>query len=237
MSRKKKVRFWRRALFKKKSPVWAECKADGSFRKRGRGRMQYTPGGKEYRPHNRNLTAVEGTRPVHITQDGRVVPVLTPERPPAPQSVPPGTVIAYTDGSALHGNGRAAAAAWLKVDDVEELHTRKLPHCSADRAELEAVDLVLEKLQQRDRALAIFTDSEFVLRALTGKMKREVELDLVNKLRHQLAAFPAVHVVKVKGHSGVEKNELVHRAAKKAMRESVGSEPAATQGGQGMTSR
>lgn len=216
-------------MFKEKFPVWAECNAKGEIRARGRGRMRYQTNGKEYSPHNRNLTAVEGTRPVHITDEGQVVQVPRPESP-APLSPPPlsaGTVIAYTDGSALHGRGQAGAAAWLKVDGSETLHTRTLADCTANRAELEAVGLVLEKLKLRNRALAIYTDSEFVAAALTGKLRHPAEGDLVRRLRRELSRFPAVGLVKVKGHSGIEKNELVHRAAKQAMREGIAAKRSA----------
>lgn len=179
--------------------------------------MVYSAGGKVYRAHRRNVSVVEPPRVVRVGEGKKFHQVeIVPAglSPVLVEKIPEDAVLVYTDGSTQGMRQRSAAAACIIDGDEERVVTRVLELCDSDRAELEAVLLGLESLETRDRPVAVITDSEYVVRALMGKLRFEKYGGLVAKILARLKAFPAWSVTKIKGHSGIRPNELADRAAR-----------------------
>jgi ribonuclease HI len=96
-------------------------------------------------------------------------------------------------------------------------------HCSKNQAEQIAILKVLEKLeelqdgQDNDKRAATYTDSKITLELLQTKFKRNRLIEFIRKKIIALTHLKwIIHFGWVKGHAGIEGNELVDGLAKEA---------------------
>ena len=120
------------------------------------------------------------------------------------------------DGSSL-GNGRgetrAAAAAVLEYRGARRLLGAYLGNATNQQAEILAACLGLEALKEAC-AVALFTDSQYVVKTMNRLFKRKANLELWARLDR--AARP--HQVRwgwVRGHAGDPAQEICDRAARR----------------------
>ncbi|SPO26058.1 related to Ribonuclease H [Ustilago trichophora] len=142
--------------------------------------------------------------------------------------------VAYCDGSSI-GNGKAhARAGWGVFFDDPSLHhlneSRRLPGPlqTNNRAELMAIIRAIQLCPNDGRELVIMSDSRYSMDAVTkwlpGWKKRgwttstggEVQnRDLIEELERELGQrYPHPKLEYVKGHAGIDGNEIVDRMAK-----------------------
>jgi len=88
------------------------------------------------------------------------------------------------------------------------------------RSRTKATEFSLEVLRDgkdNEKRVAIYTDSKITLDLLQNKFKRNCLIELIrNKLIALAHSKWIVHFAWVKGHAGIEGNELVDRLAKEA---------------------
>jgi len=106
---------------------------------------------------------------------------------------------------------------------VHQLKFKLHGHCSNNQAEQIAILKVLEKLeelqdrQDNEKRVVIYTDSKVTLDLLQNKFKRNRLTELIrNKLIALAHSKWIVHFGWVKGHAGIEGNELVDSLAREA---------------------
>ncbi|ETS59837.1 hypothetical protein PaG_06140 [Moesziomyces aphidis] len=142
--------------------------------------------------------------------------------------------IVYCDGSAT-GNGKKGARAgygvWFEDQALHHLNeARRLPGKiqTNNRAELLAIVRAIQLCPNDGRQLLIFTDSQYSMDAatkwidgwrergwVTATGKEVLNKDLIVQLDHELTTrFPKPTMAFVKGHSGIEGNEIADRMAK-----------------------
>lgn len=142
--------------------------------------------------------------------------------------------VAYCDGSSI-GNGKThARAGWGVFFDDASLHhlneSRRLPGPlqTNNRAELMAIIRAIQLCPNDGRELVIMSDSRYSMDAVTkwlpGWKKRgwttstggEVQnRDLIEELERELGQrYPHPKLEYVKGHAGIDGNEIVDRMAK-----------------------
>ncbi|SPO49005.1 related to Ribonuclease H [Moesziomyces antarcticus] len=140
----------------------------------------------------------------------------------------------YCDGSAV-GNGKKGARAgygvWFEDQALHHLNeARRLPGKiqTNNRAELLAIVRAIQLCPNDGRQLLIFTDSQYSMDAVTKWIdgwkengwftatgKEVLNKDLIVQLDHELnSRFPKPAMTYVKGHSGIEGNEIADRMAK-----------------------
>lgn len=128
----------------------------------------------------------------------------------------------FTDGACLGNPGAGGWAALLRYGLHEKLISGGETHTTNNRMELMAVIAALQTLK-RPCALAIFTDSQYVMRGMTewiDNWQRKNWKNVKNPdLWQQLAAIASLHEIQwfwVKGHAGHPENERVDEAARQA---------------------
>jgi len=129
----------------------------------------------------------------------------------------------YTDGSKIGDNFGAAGIVFVNGKLVHQLKFKRYVHCSNNQAEQIAILKFLQKLeklqdgQYNDERVAMYTDSKIALNLLQNKMKQNHLTKFITNQMNLLAHLKrTVHFGCVKGHSGIERNELVVRVANEA---------------------
>ena len=87
-------------------------------------------------------------------------------------------------------------------------------------AELEAIKAGLLEVKKRELPVRIFTDSSYAYGLLALNWKAHKNRELVNSIRKLMSEFKNLKMVKVKGHSGNQGNELADRLAVSAIENS-----------------
>jgi ribonuclease HI len=134
-------------------------------------------------------------------------------------------IICYTDG-AVKGNGgqgvMGMAAVLIHMYQGAEKHTKakswrvEAGHVTNNLAELLAVryalDLVKPECKPRS-SIRIITDSQLVVRWISGEYRCNSHPDLVNEIKTELAKFQSARVDHCKGHAGNPLNERCNMLA------------------------
>jgi ribonuclease HI len=134
------------------------------------------------------------------------------------------TIEVYKDGSKTGATlEQQELRICVNVKLEHQLKFKIYGHCSNNQAEQIAILKVLEKLeelqdgQDNDKRAAIYTGSKITLDLLQNKFKRT---RLIEFIRNKIIALThlkwIIHFRWVKGHAGIEGNELVDRLAKEA---------------------
>lgn len=222
---------WERRYFKGKK-VYAQVDDDGELVvESGRVQMKYSPAedAKIYRASARNLSGPigedgkpagggsksankrsSGTKSAnHQIQPTEAAQVST-EIPDELISYPPpedGIVEVYTDG-ACSGNPGPCGYGVLVRDgsDYREIN-QYLGKGTNNIAELMAIKVALEHVDDRSRPVRIYTDSRYSIGVLVDGWKAKANRELILSIRDIIAEFDDVKLIKVKGHSGHPLNE------------------------------
>lgn len=131
-------------------------------------------------------------------------------------------IVIYTDGSCKPKNPGpcGSGAAFLKDNIVLECRSKFLGHGTNQVAELSAISLALDMLDERNlswESSIIITDSKYVIGILTEGWNANKNVELVKGLRKRLENFPNTQLRWVKGHSGDKFNDLVDELAKQVV--------------------
>jgi ribonuclease HI len=118
-----------------------------------------------------------------------------------------GIVEVYTDG-ACSGNPGPCGYGLLMRDgfNYRELN-QYLGTGTNNIAELTAIKVALENVEDRSRPVRIYTDSSYSIGVLTKGWKAKANRELILEIRDLISKFDDVDLIKVKGHSGHPLNE------------------------------
>jgi ribonuclease HI len=227
---------WLKARFKG-STVLARCEADGTLRADGgRVEIRYRPtDAKAYRAAARNLAPVG---------DGEILPddacaeaSAAPERgaggrgqgrkkaPAGPPPPPPeGAIVAYTDGACSGNPGPSGVGVVLIDGDSRRELSAYLGTGTNNIAELTAIGMALEAVDDVDRPVRVYTDSQYAIGVLTKGWKAKANRELIAELKRSMGRFRDLQLVHVRGHMGIALNERADMLAVDAVqqRESPG---------------
>ncbi len=129
---------------------------------------------------------------------------------------PPGAVIAYADG-ACSGNPGPAGLGVVVIDGPARVEISEYLGVGTNNiAELTAVLRALTE-GPRDKAMMIYTDSQYTIGVVQKGWKAKANQALVAELRAALAARPTARLAYVPGHSGVLLNERADALAREAV--------------------
>lgn len=242
---------WKRATFKGKE-VWAEVDATGRpVVDGGRRRVRYSdkPGATVYRAGASGIE--DGAAPAVELPDGEAAVDREAAKPPGRGSgfgsagtrtagqaaaaaadartrlaeLPPGTIVAFTDGACSGNPGPTGSGAVLRFPDgrTVERH-RAVGEGTNNVGELVAIGMALSMLEEEGvppgAAVAVFTDSSYARGVLTQGWKATANKGLIAAIKRALAARPGAKVHWVAGHVGIAENERADALARKGVEES-----------------
>lgn len=158
-----------------------------------------------------------------------------------------GTVVAFTDGSALGNPGPGGAAALIVVmptlEDKKHLELNQQPQVESktyvapakvtnNQMELKGLDLALDlldaqqqrKTQGRTQKWVVFTDSDYVCGLFERGHSAHKNQEIVSALRKRLSSLSqqwglAIQVQWVRSHCGIEYNEQVDKLSREAAKQ------------------
>lgn len=125
----------------------------------------------------------------------------------------------YTDGSSKNDNGvESTAGAAFYIPSLNLLRKKKIRGTN-NIAELIAIDYALwyckEKLNKS--FLRIYSDSKYCINILSGKYNYTKNVELIDYIKNKIKTID-VEFEYVKGHDGIEYNEIVDKAAKSVIK-------------------
>ncbi|MBA3542007.1 MAG: ribonuclease HI [Deltaproteobacteria bacterium] len=197
--------------------VWARVDGSGALIKDAEGRVEIVykaeTGGKVYRAGARNLTPLPGD-PVEIE-----VGAAAPPSGPKSAATPANAIHVWTDGACSGNPGPAGIGVVIVDGDRTQELSEYLGEGTNNIAELTAILRGLETVppDQRDRPVAVYSDSQYSIGLLSQNWKAKANVELVTKLRALTKQFKDLRFVKVLGHSGIPLNERTDQLATAAV--------------------
>jgi len=207
--------------------VWARVDDQGALAADGAGRVEVVykpqPGAKVYRAAARNLTALGGEAielepgPAAGGGGGGGGGKGATTAAAAAAQIPADAVHVWTDG-ACTGNPGPAGIGVVVIDgkDRKELGAF-LGEGTNNIAELTAIERGLAMVTAERRPIVVYSDSAYAIGLLSKGWKAKANVELVARLRQQVAALGDVRFVKVAGHAGVPENERCDQLAREAI--------------------
>jgi len=137
----------------------------------------------------------------------------------ASHAVPDDAVVVYADG-ACSGNPGPAGVGVVLIDGKRRRElSHYLGHATNNVAELTAIKLAAEAIDDPRRPVRMFTDSQYAIGVLRKGWKAKANVELVAQVRAQLSRLQNVDIHYVRGHSGVVLNERADALAVLAVSE------------------
>lgn len=166
-----------------------------------------------------NLTMIPGAEPVDLDESvqevkppkARKVPVTTAPATPSTDIVPPNTIVVYTDGGASPNPGPAGCGILLMYGNCTLEIWEYLGKSTNNVAELTAILRALEHIKNKALPILLYSDSNYAIGVLSGRMKANKNLELIEQIRNEMAKCPHLQLLKVKAHVGITHNEHVDK--------------------------
>ena len=125
----------------------------------------------------------------------------------------------YTDGACSGNPGPAGIGVVIIYNGHKKEISEYIGEATNNIAEIEAVIVGLSQLKYPEKThVRLYTDSQWVVGALTQNWKIKKNVELVEQARKLAGMVAKLDVVKVKGHAGNEFNELADRLARNAIK-------------------
>lgn len=120
----------------------------------------------------------------------------------------------YTDGSA---NNTYAVCGYMTYTNhvLTEQKTKRLANVSANLAEMLAILMALTDYPSQ--ALRIYTDSEYVVKTISGEYKPKKYVDLWNTTK-QLIQESGTQVIHVRAHNKNDRNNRIDKLVRTTLR-------------------
>ncbi len=212
--------------------VLARCAEDGSLAEDGgRVEIRYKPqDGRAYRAGVRNLKPVGD----EILPDDHCGPAEVPDasKSPAkkgatkkgsakksassanPPTKPTGNeVLVYADGACSGNPGPAGLGVVRLEGEGRRVLSEFLGDGTNNIAELAAILRAAESMEDPSVPLRVYTDSSYSIGVLQKGWKAKKNKELVADCRKALARLEDVVLIHVKGHAGIELNEVADQLA------------------------
>jgi len=125
----------------------------------------------------------------------------------------------YTDGACSGNPGPAGIGVVIIYNGHKKEISEYIGEATNNIAEVKAVIVGLSQLKYPEKThVKLYTDSQWVVGALTQNWKVKKNVELVKEARELAGRVGKLDVVKVKGHAGNEFNELADRLARDAIK-------------------
>jgi ribonuclease HI len=139
-------------------------------------------------------------------------------------ATPDGAIVVYADGACSGNPGPAGVGIVLIEGKRRREMSQYLGHATNNIAELTAIQLAAEAIEDVSLPVHMFTDSQYSIGVLQKGWKAKANVELVARVRERLARLADVELRYVPGHAGVPLNERADALAVQAVsdRDSTG---------------
>ncbi|MDY6823290.1 MAG: ribonuclease H [Thermodesulfobacteriota bacterium] len=128
-------------------------------------------------------------------------------------------ILIFTDGASSGNPGPSGIGALMIYKDKEKRISRYIGNATNNIAELTAIFEALKAVKNPRMPVRLFTDSTYAAGVLTKGWKAQKNPELIRDIKQLMTRFPDLQLIKVKGHAGVEENEVADRLATGAIKE------------------
>lgn len=129
-----------------------------------------------------------------------------------------GEIVAYTDGACSGNPGPAGSGMVVVFPDGARREAYKwLGEATNNVAELTAIQMALEAVEDREAPLEIRTDSGYSIGVLQKGWKAKANPELIAAIKGELAKRSSTRLQYVPGHAGVALNERADELAREAI--------------------
>lgn len=173
------------------------------------GKPQPSKAGKKSKKSSGSKKSTGTKAAQHQIQPTEAAKVST-EVPDELISYPPpedGIVEVYTDGACSGNPGPCGYGLLMRDGDSYREINQYLGTGTNNIAELTAIKVALENVEDKSRPVRIYTDSSYSIGVLTKGWKAKANRELILGIRDLLSEFDDVKLIKVKGHAGHPLNE------------------------------
>ena len=216
---------WLRMLFKQKIKVYVYVGQNQNLIADANGmaryRYQAQEDAAEYQTGRGNLTMIPGVEPVELRPPSaphaarapkkHQTPVTSVEPAAADDTIPPNTIVIYTDGGASPNPGPAGFGVLMMYGTHSLEIWEYLGKSTNNIAELTAILRALENVKNKDLPILLYSDSKYAIGVLTGTMKANKNQELIAQVREEMRKCRNLQLLKVKAHVGIRHNEHVDR--------------------------
>jgi ribonuclease HI len=126
-------------------------------------------------------------------------------------------IIAYTDGACKGNPGPAGIGVVVIADKVYKYSQYLGDQKTNNIAELSAILLLLQIINDKTSQVEVYTDSNYVIGVLQKKHNFNKNIDLINQIKEELKKFKNIKFFKVKAHSTNYYNNLADQLAVNAI--------------------
>jgi len=116
-------------------------------------------------------------------------------------------VVIFTDGASSGNPGPAGIGVVMRHGKNEREISKAIGKATNNIAELEAIRTGLAALKNTHLPVRVFTDSAYALGVLSLGWKAKKNTALVQSVKHLMAQFDDIELIKVPAHSGIADNE------------------------------
>ncbi|MDY6905881.1 MAG: ribonuclease H [Thermodesulfobacteriota bacterium] len=134
------------------------------------------------------------------------------------KELPDNAILIFTDGASSGNPGPSGIGALMIYKDKEKRISRYIGNATNNIAELTAIFEALKAVKNPNLPVRVFTDSTYAAGVLTKGWKAKKNPELIQKIKQTMARFPDLALIKVKGHAGVEENEVADQLATGAIK-------------------
>lgn len=213
---------WKRVRLKGKK-VWMATDIDGKpMPKNRKVRIKYQlDKNHEYWVYEKGLEAIDPIQLETIGSNrepcGEKNIISRPGRALLKDKTTKAAISIFTDGACSGNPGPSGIGAILYFGEHEKEISRHIGIATNNIAELEAIKTGLLEIKNRKLPVTIFTDSSYAHGVLSLGWKARKNIDLVRSIKKLISTFSELTILKVKGHAGLEGNEIANRLATQAI--------------------
>ena len=129
-----------------------------------------------------------------------------------------GKICVFTDGAAAGNPGPAGIGVLLRYGKHKKEISEYIGTATNNIAELKAILAGLTAVKDPAKPVRLFTDSQYAFGLLVNNWKAHKNREIVDAIRKAMTRFKDLKIIKVKGHSGNEGNEMADRLATSAIK-------------------
>lgn len=221
---------WLRMFFKHRIKVYVQVDEHQQVVTDDRGMAtfcyQNVEGAAQYKTLKSQLTLMPGAEPCALREEvlderpkkakkadvasGDIQKLALPEAGVS-ESGMPHTITVYTDGGASPNPGPAGCGILMMCDGHVLEIWEYLGKSTNNVAELTAILRALEHIKNKSFSILLYSDSAYAIGVLSGQMKATKNLELIERVRGEMAKCPKLKLLKVKAHVGIAYNEHVDK--------------------------